>query len=228
MKILVVEDDAPMRETLLQVLRPARHRVEVCADGIAARQALSSSAYDLVVLDLGLPGVDGVDVLRELRARRDRTPVLVLTARDDVDQRVHGLDAGADDYLTKPFALPEFEARVRALLRRTGGETMLELGSLRLQVDSRRATVGEHALDLAPREVAMLEALMRHPGQVALKSRLAQRFSDWDSAIGGNAIEVCVHRLRRKLEPLGIRIRTIYGLGYVLEAPPADDADGGG
>ena len=225
MKILLVEDDRALRESLLQILQHGGYDVESVVDGRTADERLSAGAYDLVVLDLGLPELDGVEVLRRLRGRRDPTAVLVLTARDEVGDRVRGLDAGADDYLTKPFAVPEFEARVRALMRRGGIAPLLEFGPLRFDVESRRAQVGSTALDVTPREAVLLEALMRKPGQVVIKSRLAQRFSDWSESVGGNAIEVCVHRLRRKLEPCGVRIRTIHGLGYLIEAPGA--ADGG-
>ena len=223
MKILLVEDDAALRDTLYRLLRRSKHDVHPLGSGALADAALAGGTFDLVVLDLGLPYLDGIEVLRRLRARGDVTPVLVLTARDAVDHRVAGLDLGADDYLTKPVALPEFEARVRALLRRAGlGSAVLRVGALVLDPESRRASVSDNAVDISAREATILEALMQRPGQVVIKGRLAVRLSATESEVGQNAVEVYIHRLRRKLEPHGIAIRTIHGLGYMLE-PPQDE-----
>jgi DNA-binding response OmpR family regulator len=167
--------------------------------------------------------VDGTEVLRRMRGRQDRTPVLVLSARDDIAERVHGLKIGADDYLTKPFALPELEARVEALIRRsTGGMTRLVQGPLVLDTAQRKLSLHGSPLELSLRELEILEALMQRAGQVVIKTRLAQQISQWDAEVGTNAIEVYVHRLRKKLEPHGIRIRTIHGLGYLLDPVDAD------
>lgn len=156
--------------------------------------------------------------MRRLRGRQDRTPILVLTARDGIDERVLGLKIGADDYLTKPFALPELEARVAALIRRVAGGLMrLVHGPLEMDLTHRYVSLNGRPMEISRREMTILEALMRRTGQVVIKTRLAQHISDWDREVGTNAIEVYIHRLRRKLEPSGIRIRTIHGLGYLLE-----------
>lgn len=219
MRILVVEDDGALRDTLSQALRQAGYGVDPVADGRTADAALETGSYDLVVLDLGLPQLDGIEVLRQLRGRQDRTPVLVLSARDGVDQRVLGLKIGADDYLTKPFALPELEARVGALIRRaSGGLVRLINGPLELDLTNHLALLKGKPLEISVREMTILEALMQRVGQVVIKTRLAQQISDWEGEVGNNAIEVYVHRLRKKLEPQGVHIRTIHGLGYLLEA----------
>jgi len=229
MRILLVEDDDALRATLLEALRQAGYGVDAVADGAAADAALAAGDYELVVLDLGLPELDGLDVLRRARQRQDRTPVLVLTARDSIDERVTGLSAGADDYLVKPFALRELEARVAAMIRRAaGGLTELSLGPLSLDPAGRSARAHGQRLNLSVRELALLEALMQRAGQVAIKNRLAQRLSDWGEEVSVNAIEVYVHRLRKKLQAHGVQIRTIHGLGYLLEAPGADGADESG
>lgn len=222
MRILLVEDDNALRDTLFQALRQADYGVDPVADGRVADSALIAGGYDLVVLDLGLPQLDGIEVLRRLRSRQDRTPVLILTARDGIDERVLGLKIGADDYLTKPFALPELEARVEALLRRaSGGLAYLVHGPLVLDSAHRSLSLYGTPIDISLREMAILEALMQRVGQVVIKTRLAQQISDWDAEVGTNAIEVYIHRLRKKLEPAGVRIRTIHGLGYLLE--PIDE-----
>lgn len=218
MRILLVDDDDALRETLCQALRQAGYGVDPVGNGQSADAALAAGAYDLVVLDLGLPLMDGIEVLRRVRGRQDRTPVLVLTVRDGIEDRVQGLKAGADDYLVKPFALLELEARVEALLRRAaGGQVRLTHGPLVLELSSRTVSLHGNPIELSMRETSILEALMQRIGQVVIKTRLAQQISTWDSEIGANAIEVYVHRLRKKLEPAGIRIRTIHGLGYLLE-----------
>ena len=218
MRILLVEDDTSLRETLHQALQGAGYTVDAVDDGRMADTSLLAGAYDAVVLDLGLPHLDGIEVLRRLRARCDSTPVLILSARDGIDQRVQGLNVGADDYLTKPFALPELEARVGALIRRSGGgQLRLTNGPLEFDLTNRAVLLHGKPLEVSAREMAILEALMQRLGQVVIKTRLAQQISDWDSEIGSNAIEVYIHRLRKKLEPHGIIIRTIHGLGYLLE-----------
>ena len=181
--------------------------------------ALATTNYDLVVLDLALPKVDGLAVLRRVRDRRVQTPVLVLTARDTLEDRVVGLDSGADDYMTKPFDLPEFEARVRALIRRAHGGGALELvhGRLRLDVAARRLFHDDQPVEMSARELALTELLLARQGRVVSKEQMIDHLFGFGDDVGSNAIEVYVHRVRRKLEPLGIEIRTVRGMGYLLE-----------
>jgi two-component system OmpR family response regulator len=221
MRVLVVEDDPVLRDGLGRSLRNAGYVVDSAEDGRLADQLLSVHAFDLVVLDLGLPGLDGLEVLRRLRRRASTVPVLILTARDSVDDRVAGLDLGADDYLAKPFNLAELEARSRALVRRAQLATSSRIvhGALTLDTAARRAFVNEEALDLSAREVALLEALLLSAGRVVSKDQLADRLYGINDGVGPNAIEVFVHRLRRKIEPAGVVIRTVRGLGYLVEKP---------
>jgi len=221
MRILVVEDDSVLRDGLTRSLRNAGYAVETADDGKLADQMLSVHSFDLVVLDLGLPGLDGLEVLRRLRRRASTFPVLILTARDSLADRVNGLDVGADDYLVKPFELAELEARVRALMRRAQSVATARInhGALTLDTAARRAFVGDDALDLSAREVALLEALLLSAGRVVSKDQLADRLYGVADEVGPNAIEVFVHRLRRKIESAGVSIRTIRGLGYLVEKP---------
>jgi two-component system OmpR family response regulator len=222
MRILIAEDDPVLADGLTRSLHQADYAVDCVGTGDQADHVLLAQNYDLVILDLGLPKLDGFEVLRRLRHRGSKVPVLVLTARDGLDERVRGLDLGADDYLTKPFDLPELEARVRALIRRgqSGGGSMLTHGTLQLDTAGRRATLNGAPLDLSARELGVLEVLMLRSGRVVNKEQLAEQLYGWDEEVGANAIEVYVHRLRRKLEPAGVVIRTIRGLGYLLEKSP--------
>jgi len=221
-RILIVEDDSVLADGLSRTLRHADYAVDNASSGVEADHVLTAQAYDLVILDLGLPGLDGLEVLRRMRRRGSNVPVLVLTARDALQDRVKGLDLGADDYMIKPFDLPELEARVRALIRRgqSGGPSVLSHGTLVLDTAGRRATMGGEPLDLSARELGVLEVLMMRAGRVVNKEQLAEQLYGWDEEVGANAIEVYVHRLRRKLEPAGVSIRTIRGLGYLLEKDP--------
>lgn len=204
----------------MMAVRQSGFSVDWTRDGVQAENALSGYVYDAMLLDLGLPRREGLDVLRNLRKRGKTLPVLILTARDTVEDRVRGLDAGADDYLLKPFALDELLARLRALLRRAHGVAATRICMGRLVFDSvkRHASVGETQLVLSAREVEVLEILLNHAGRVAAKEAIADRLSGWDEGVGDNAVEVYIHRLRRKLEDSGVVIRTLRGLGYLLEA----------
>jgi two-component system OmpR family response regulator len=219
MRILVVEDDALLAQGLTRVLARAGHAVDHAETGTQADKALRSASYALVVLDIGLPDIDGFEVLRRLRLRHSAANVLVLTARDAVEDRVHGLDLGADDYLTKPFSITEFEARVRALLRRVslppGAVTM---GRLIVDVAAKSIRCKGTAIELTVREWALLELFMARPGRVLSKELIAQQLADYDAHLSPNAIEVYVSRLRSKIEAAGVRIRTVRGFGYLWEA----------
>jgi len=219
MRILVVEDDAVLAAALTRALTQATYAVDHVEDGEAANNALATIAYDLVVLDLALPRVDGLAVLKRLRDRRSHVPVLILTARDTLEDRVAGLDQGADDYLTKPFDLPEFEARVRALMRRGQYNAGVSLthGRLRLDPAARRLFHGDQPVDLSARELSLVELLLTRQGRVVSKAQMIDQLFGFADEVGSNAIEVYVHRVRKKLEPLGIEIRTVRGMGYLLD-----------
>ncbi|WP_108444540.1 response regulator transcription factor [Halomonas denitrificans] len=219
MTLLLVEDDALLAETLAETLRLEGHEVCHLDDGRAARERLATPDHGvaLVLLDLNLPGCSGLEVLEALRAHDRATPVLILTARGAVEDRVRGLDLGADDYLAKPFALDELEARVRALLRRRSPAATLTVGPLTLDTQQQRFTLQGAPLTLPPREQRLLACLMRHAGTPVDKVQLAEDAFQGD-AMGDNAIEVYVHRLRKRLADSAVALRTVRGLGYLLEA----------
>jgi two-component system OmpR family response regulator len=223
MRILVVEDDAMMADAIARALRQSAHMVQKAATGVDADRALATNEYDLVLLDLGLPRMDGFEVLKRLRQRRSRVPVLILTARDAIEDRVSGLDHGADDYLAKPFELAELEARVRALLRRGQANASAELvhGPLRLDTAGRRLFHGEEPVELSARELSVVELLLLREGRVVTKQQIIDRLYGWEDASSSNAVEVFVYRLRRKLENRGLDIRTVRGMGYLVEKPRA-------
>ena len=218
MRLLIVEDDEVLADSLLRAMRALGYATDHAADGELALAMLRDGAFDLAILDLGLPKLDGLDVLRQLRALRVCTPILLLTARDGVDERVRGLDLGADDYLTKPFSLVELEARVRALLRRgQGGQPVLRCGRLAFDTTSRTALLDDSVLDLSSREVSVLETLLQRQGKVVSKDFLIERLCAYGEELSPNAIEVYVHRLRKKIEPAGVTVRTLRGLGYLVD-----------
>lgn len=219
MRILLVEDHPPLAESVAQALKNAGLNVDLLNDGVAADLALQSESYALAILDVGLPRMDGFEVLARLRERGDRLPVLMLTARGEVKDRVQGLNLGADDYLAKPFELTELEARVKALLRRSvlGGDRQQRCGPLIYDLNTSRFTLSEEALSLTSREHAVLAALIARPGRVMSKEQLAAQVFGLDEEASPEAIEIYVHRLRKKLEAGAVRIVTFRGLGYLLE-----------
>ena len=223
MRILLVEDHPKLAESVAQAMRAAGWTVDLLNDGVAADLALSTEDYALAILDVGLPRLDGFQVLSRLRERGKTLPVLMLTARGEVTDRVHGLNLGADDYLAKPFELSELEARVKALLRRSvaAGERQQSCGPLVYDLDARRFSLQGQPLSLTSREQAVLEALITRPGRVMSKDQLAAQVFGLDEDASADAIEIYIHRLRKKLEGSAVRIVTFRGLGYLLEAADA-------
>jgi two-component system OmpR family response regulator len=223
MRVLIVEDDKALADWLLRTLRRSGYAVDHAVTGELALRACTEEHYDLIVLDLSLPGIDGFEVLRQLRKNRESSSVLILTARDSEPDRVRGLDLGADDYVTKPFSLPEFEARVRALVRRSQAvrSPTLRLGTLTIDTTAHRAQIGGEDLDLTPREWGVLEYLLTRAGQVVSKEQMLQALCSWDDSLTHNAIEVYISRVRGKLQKAGIKIRTVRGFGYMVEDPDA-------
>ena len=219
MRILLAEDDSVLADGLTRSLRQSGYVTDCVSNGQEADNALSAQDFDLLILDLDLPKMSGLDVLRRLRSRDSRIPVLILTAGDSVEQRVKALDLGADDYMTKPFALSELEARVRALTRRGagGGPTIIKHGPLSFDQVGRIAYLHEHMLDLSARELGLLEVLLQRSGRLVSKDQLVDHLCEWGEEVSNNAIEVYVHRLRKKIETDGVRIATVRGLGYCLE-----------
>lgn len=221
MRLLLIEDDELLADGMSRALRYAGYVVEWAADGRRADAWLAEREYDLIILDLGLPGLDGSEVLKRLRGRKQHTPVLVVSAREHLDERIRLLDLGADDYLVKPVAVAELEARIRALSRRGQGktETVLRLGKLEMDISGRRAWIGDRALDLTAREWSALEYLAQRANRIVSKDLVMQSLYSWDEEITPNAVEKIVSRLRAKLEPSGVIIRTVRGMGYYLEKP---------
>ena len=221
MRILVAEDDAILADGVTRTLRQSGYAVDWVKNGLEADSALDADDFDLLILDIGLPKKSGLEVLKRLRLRDSRLPVLILTALDGVNDRVRGLDAGADDYLAKPFDLSELEARVRALVRRgmAGSPTLLRHGALTYDQVGRVARLNGEALELSARVVSLLEIFLQRAGRLVSKDQLVSHLCEWGEEVSPNAIEVYVHRLRKKLEPGGVRIVTVRGLGYSLEKP---------
>ncbi|MFA6970969.1 MAG: response regulator transcription factor [Gallionella sp.] len=219
MHLLLIEDDPVLANGLMHTLQSANFTVTHEANGERADHLLTVKHYDLVILDLGLPDMDGSEVLLRLRQRGSDVPVLVLTARNSLSDRVLGLDCGADDYLAKPFDLRELEARIRALLRRRQSVAQLQVGELCLDTVGQRATLQGEPVELLARELSVLKILMLRVGRVVSKEQLCEQVSSLGEEVSINAVEVYVHRLRKKLESGGINIRTLRGLGYMLETP---------
>jgi two-component system OmpR family response regulator len=219
MRILIAEDDHVLADGLTRSLRQSGYAVDHVTHGAEADSALSTQSFDLLILDLGLPRMSGLEVLKRLRARNSLLPVLILTAADSVNERVKGLDLGADDYMAKPFALSELEARVRALVRRGtgGGASLIRHGPLAFDQVGRIAYIDDQMLDLSARELGLLEILLSRSGRLVSKEQLVDHLCEWGEEVSNNAIEVYVHRLRKKIEVNGIRIATVRGLGYSLE-----------
>ena len=216
MRVLLIEDDPLLGDALRSGLRELALSVDWFRDGAQAYEALLHAPYDAVVLDLGLLGADGMQVLTGWRGRGDRTPVLILTARDSLDARIEGLDAGADDYLIKPVNIAELAARLRALVRRTQGrvEPVWRHGPLEYRPEARTASWRGKPVDLTNRELRLLELLLANPNRVLSKSHIQEKLYDWSEELESNALEVYVHHLRRKIDP-GI-VRTVRGVGYML------------
>ncbi|CAN7163925.1 response regulator transcription factor [Acidovorax sp. LjRoot118] len=216
MRLLLVEDDPMIGEAVQDLLRAEHYAVDWVRDGDAADTALRANAYDLVMLDLGLPKRDGIAVLRDLRTRKDRTPVLVATARDAVAQRIEGLDAGADDYVLKPYDLDELLARIRALLRRASGraEPVYEHKGVSINPSTREASVNGVPVVLSGREWAVLEPLLARPGLVLSRQQLEDKLYGWGDEVSSNAVEVYIHGLRKKLGP--DILLNVRGVGYLV------------
>jgi two-component system OmpR family response regulator len=225
MKLFLAEDDAVLADALLTRLSQLGFEASHCDNGLDAQQQLLAEHFDAVILDIGLPGQDGLKVLRNVRVHRPALPILLLTALDSMEDRVAGLDAGADDYLVKPFEFPELEARIRALLRRHRAidpqrdelqREELHFGPLRLDRSAQRAWAGTQPLDLSARELELLFILMSQAEKVLTKEQISSELSGQGEEIGSNAVEVYVHRLRKKLDGSGVGIRAVRGLGYLL------------
>jgi two-component system, OmpR family, response regulator len=222
MRILIAEDDQVLADGLVRSLRHGGYAVDHVDNGASADSALLSSEFDLLILDLGLPKVSGFDVLRKLRSRSSQVPVLVLTAADNVEDKVRGLDLGADDYMAKPFSLQELEARVRALTRRglSGAAPIIKHGPLTFDQVGRVAYIHDQMVDLSARELSLLEVFLQRTGRLVSKDQLVDHLCEWGDEVSTNAIEVYVHRLRKKIEIGPVRIATVRGLGYCLEKLP--------
>ena len=215
----MVEDDALLADGMIRSLKQADYTVDWTPDGEEAESILRVLEFDLVILDLMLPKLDGLEILRVLRQRKVPVPVLIVTALSDVDNRVKGLDLGADDYLTKPFEMGEFDARVRALLRRSRADGLkaLSCGALTLDMAARRAYLNDQPLDLPRREFHVLEVLMSRHGRIISKDQIIDSISDFSDEMNPSTVEIYIHRIRKKLEATDVTIRTVRGIGYIIE-----------
>jgi len=218
-RILITEDDTALAEALQFSLAQAGYAVDWVANGTAADEALKEAIFGLLILDLGLPKLDGFEVLRRLRRRNASIPVLILSGREKPEEKVLGLDLGADDYLVKPFSLNEFQARVRALLRRGPGgvSPVTSYGELDFDTVGRTAAISGKTVQMSLHEIGVLEILLQRFGRVVSKEQLVEQLYSYDKEVSHNAIEVYVHRLRRKISGAGITVRTLYGRGYLLD-----------
>ncbi len=223
MRLLVIEDDATLGHALQEFLVEQGYAVDWLTDGDQVLGAVAGQNYDLLLLDLNLPGQSGLDILHKLRAGNQQVPVLILTARDGIEDRVAGLDAGADDYVTKPFELPELAARVRAFARRRAGQAQpfIEAGPLQFDTVGREVRANGERLPLSVRELSVLEMLMARVGRVVTKRQIVNSLSAWDADFSENAVEVYVYRLRKRLEGTGTSIQTVRGFGYLLDVESA-------
>jgi two-component system, OmpR family, response regulator len=222
MNILLVEDDPVLTDGLLYTLAKSGYTVTSATNGSYAEQLVQSQDFDLILLDLGLPDMDGLTLLRRLRSRKVPIPILILTARDGINDRIEGIEQGADDYLTKPFELRELEARIKALIRRCYGgfSHTIKVGRLTLDTQNHQVLADGQVIMLSAREYGVLEILIMQSGKVVSKDRIAQRLTaDSGEALADNAIEVYVHRVRKRIENYDVQILTIRGLGYLLEIP---------
>lgn len=219
MRILLVEDDQVLGDATLRSLQHAGYAVDWARNGKTADMALNDQVYDLALLDLGLPKMDGFEVLRRVRTRGTKLPVLIVTARDGLEDRIKGLDLGADDYVLKPFDMPELLARIRAHIRRSQAtpDTEISYGNLSYDTNTRLVRINGEPANFSARELGILEELLMKQGKVVTKDFLVEKLCSWDEELGSNAIEVYMHRLRKKLEPHGILVSTVRGLGYMLE-----------
>ena len=230
MRILLVEDDQALAGALLRLLRQSGYAVDLVHDGPSAEALAAAESFDLVILDLNLPGMDGLSVLRAMRSRRNPAAVMILTARGAPEDRVRGLDLGADDYLSKPFDIGEFEARVRSLLRRQAGlkSASVSFDSLVLDLNSRSFTLLDQPLDLPARERDLLELLIVKAGKVVARETIVQSLTSLEDELSPNAIEQYVSRLRKRLAPAGLGLKTARGIGYYLDRAPQEAAADGG
>ncbi len=218
MHVLLVEDDVVLADGISRILGGQGMVVDVVQNGLDADRVLQMRAVAVVVLDIGLPGIDGFEVVRRLRSRGDTVPVLLLTARDDVQDRVRGLELGADDYLVKPFAAPELVARLKALVRRSNPRPVeIQLGSLQLDPFTRRASIAGQTIELSAREWAVLEYMIQHASRVVSKQQIIDAILPWGEEVTLNAVEVYISRIRAKIVAASINIKTIRGFGYMLE-----------
>ncbi len=223
MRILLVEDNGALAEGLAAILRGSGYVVDVVSDGASAEAVAAAQNFDLVILDLNLPEMDGLDVLRAMRSRQNRAAVMILTARGAPEERVRGLDLGADDYLTKPFDISELEARIRVLLRRQAGmrSSQIGYGSVTFDLISRSFSSEGRPLDIPAREVGLLELLFMRAGKVVSKEAIIGSMTGFDEDLSANAIEQYVSRLRRRLQPHGLTVKSARGIGYYLEGAAA-------